>query len=99
MRAGLLLSDVSVAEGNLDGARGWIYTALSLDPVGASAVERLRHLDVAQVAEMLAAAAAAEAAEQPIEPEAEAEEWQEETTGEEIGSEEEYYPEENYEVE
>ena len=99
MRAGLLLSDVSAGGGNLDGARGWIYTALSLDPIGASAVERLRHLDVAQIAEMLAAAAAAETAEQPIEPEAEAEEWQQETTGEETGSEEEYYPEENYEVE
>jgi len=71
MLAGLLLSDASAAEGNLDGARGWIYTALSLDPVGALAVERLRQIDAAQVAEMLAAAA--KAAERPAAPEAEIE--------------------------
>jgi len=51
MRAGLLLSGISEAQGDLAGAREWIYSALSLDPSAAEAVECLRHLDAAQAAE------------------------------------------------
>jgi hypothetical protein len=51
MRAGMLLSGVSEAQGDLAAAREWIYSALSLDPAAAEAVEHLRHLDAAQAAE------------------------------------------------
>jgi hypothetical protein len=51
MRAGILLSGVSEAQGDLAAAREWIYSALSLDPEAAEAVEHLRHLDAAQAAE------------------------------------------------
>ena len=51
MRAGILLSGISEAEGDLAAAREWIYAALSLDPAAAEAVEHLRHLDAAQVAQ------------------------------------------------
>ncbi len=51
MRAGILLSGVSERQGDLAAAREWIYSALSLDPAAAEAVENLRHLDAAQAAE------------------------------------------------
>ena len=51
MRAGILLSGVSEAQGDLAAAREWIYSALSLDPEAAEAVEHLRHLDAAQTAQ------------------------------------------------
>ncbi len=87
MEAGLLLSDIHAYEGDLRQAREWIYTALSLDPACARAIERLRHLDAAQAAAAAAAQAEAEAA-------AEAEMWEwEQEPGAEEGGEEEYYEE------
>jgi len=50
MRAGLLLSSIAEAQGDLAAAREWIYAALSLDAAAARAVEHLRRLDAAQVA-------------------------------------------------
>ena len=78
--AGLLLSDLSAAEGRLQQARDWIYAALSLTDPGARAVERLRYLDSAQVAAAQAAQAAPEQAPQQA------------PTGE---AQEEYQPEES----
>jgi hypothetical protein len=93
MYAGLLLSDISAAEGDLSGARQWIYTALSLDPTAAGAVERLRLLDVAQAQE--AAEALLAAAEEAV-----SEEYgEEEYWGEEEGYWGEYWPEEEVESE
>ena len=54
MRAGILLSGVAEANGDLDGAREWIYSALSLDPLAAPAVYRLRELDEAALEAALA---------------------------------------------
>lgn len=51
MRAGILLSGISETQGDLGAAREWIYSALSLDPAAAEAVEHLRNLDAAQAAE------------------------------------------------
>jgi hypothetical protein len=68
MRAGILLSGVAEANGDLDGAREWIYSALSLDPLAAPAVYRLRELDEAAFEAALApspAEAEEEAGEQP----------------------------------
>ncbi len=45
IRAGMLLSAIAENSGDLDGAREWIYSALSLDPLVAPAIERLRDLD------------------------------------------------------
>jgi len=55
LRAGLLLSVISEGSGDLQGAREWIYMALSLDPLAGEAVEQLRYLDRLQVAENQAA--------------------------------------------
>ncbi len=52
IRAGLLLSTIALDDGDLEGAREWVYSALSLDPNLAEAVDRLRYLDTIQVAEM-----------------------------------------------
>jgi hypothetical protein len=60
MHAGLLLSAIAEANGDLDGAREWIYSALSLDPLAAPAVERLRELDQAALEAALAPPAEAE---------------------------------------
>jgi hypothetical protein len=60
MHAGLLLSAIAEANGDLDGAREWIYSALSLDPLAAPAVERLRELDQAALEATLAPPAEAE---------------------------------------
>ena len=57
MLTGLLISDGYAYEGQLDQAREWVYTALSLDPDIAKAVERLRHLDAEQAAAVEAALA------------------------------------------
>jgi hypothetical protein len=75
MRAGVLLSSLAEADGDLNGAREWIYSALSLDPLAAPAVERLREIDAAALAAALAppapaAEAGGETEEQPelVEP-------------------------------
>ncbi len=52
IRAGLLLSTITADDGDLEGAREWVYSALSLDSNLAEAVDRLRYLDAAQTAEM-----------------------------------------------
>jgi hypothetical protein len=67
IRAGILLSTIAEADGDLDGAREWIYSALSLDPLVAPAVDRLREIDAAEIA-----AAEAPAPELGTEGEAEA---------------------------
>jgi len=90
MHAGLLLSDISAAQGDLSGARQWIYTALSLDQTAAGAVERLRLLDAAQAAEA-AQALLAEAEEEVSEEYGEEEYWGEYWPEEEVESEEELY--------
>jgi hypothetical protein len=64
MRAGFLLAGVSEAEGDLSGAREWVYAALALEPDTAMGVELLRHLDAAAAAEWRAALDAAVAAAQ-----------------------------------
>jgi hypothetical protein len=90
MYAGLLLSDISAAQGDLSGARQWIYTALSLDPTAAGAVERLRLLDAAQAAEA-AEALLAETEEAISEEYGEEEYWGEYWPEEEVESEEDLY--------
>ena len=84
MRAGLLLSGISEAQGDLAGAREWIYSALSLDPSTAEAVEYLRQLDAAQAAE--AWEEYYEAAEEEVSEEQYEEEYQEESEGEVSGA-------------
>jgi len=69
MRAGFLLSGVAEAEGDYGNAREWIYSALSLSPASAEAVERLRHLDAEETAAQEAAWAAEQAAPEEIEGE------------------------------
>ena len=89
MRAGLLLSGISEAQGDLAAAREWIYSALSLDPAAAEAVEYLRHLDAAQVAqawEKLYEAEVEETAEEALE-EGYADEYLEESEDEASGAE------------
>ena len=88
MRAGLLLSGISEAQGDLAGAREWIYSALSLDASAAEAVEYLRHLDAAQAAEAWEEyyeAAGEEGYEEGSEEQYE-EEYQEESEGEVSGA-------------
>jgi hypothetical protein len=58
MRAGFLLSAISEGNGDLNGARDWIYAALLLDPEAAPAVDRLRELDAAVLAAAVEAATA-----------------------------------------
>jgi hypothetical protein len=68
MRAAILLSGIAEANDDLDGAREWIYSALSLDPIAAPAVDRLRELDEAALEAALApslAEAEEEAGQQP----------------------------------
>ncbi|MFB3882018.1 MAG: hypothetical protein ACE149_12195 [Armatimonadota bacterium] len=87
MRAALLLSTIAEGNGDLDGAREWIYSALALDPETAPAVDRLRQLDAEVLAAAIAAATAPPAEEeetQTVEPEPEAPE-QEEAPSEEGG--------------
>lgn len=91
MRAGILLSGISEARGDLATAREWIYSALSLDPAAAEAVEHLRRLDAAQAAEAWDEFDEAEAIEQEAE-----EEVYEEEGGE--GYEDEYWEESEDEV-
>jgi hypothetical protein len=99
MYAGLLLGDISAAQGDLAGARQWIYNALSLDPTAAGAVERLRSLDVAQAQE--AAEALLAAAEEAVSEEYGEEEYWGEDEGYwggyspegEVETEEEFYSE------
>jgi len=67
MRAGILLSGVAEANGDLDGAREWIYSALSLDPLAAPAVYRLRELDEAALEAALAREGAEEVEEEELE--------------------------------
>ena len=90
MRAGLLLSTIAEGNGDLDGAREWIYSALSLDPEAAPAVDRLREIDAAAFAAAAAAATAAQTEEeQPetVEPTPSMpEEGQEEAPGAEGGA-------------
>jgi hypothetical protein len=55
MHAGFLLAGVAEAEGDYGNAREWIYSALSLNPATAEAVERLRGLDAEETAAQEAA--------------------------------------------
>ena len=55
MHAGFLLAGVAEAEGDYGNAREWIYSALSLSPATAEAVERLRGLDAEEAAAQEAA--------------------------------------------
>ena len=89
MRAGLLLSSVAADNGDLAGAREWVYSALSLDPNAAEAVDRLRYLDAAEAAQAQAAQAPPE--EQPSEEEVAPEQPQQQQP-----SQEEQAPEEGY---
>lgn len=90
-RAGMLLSDMALLDGKLDEAREWLYSALSLNPLNAPFVERLRHLDAARAAQNRAELAAALEAWQQYEEEwgeEEQSEWSEsETDAEEEGEE------------
>ncbi len=86
MRAGFFLSGLSEAEGDLAGAREWIYSALSLDPMAAEGVERLRQLDAAEVAAAEASQAPVEEYEAPEEEVYEEEPYEEEYEG--VGEEE-----------
>jgi hypothetical protein len=97
MQAGLVLSDIAAADGNLAAAREWVYAALSLDQTSAQGVERLRHLDAAQAAEAQAAAEAEQEVydEEVTYDEEEAGEWTEFDTEAAPESEDEYTPEEN----
>ena len=63
VRAALLLSDITAAQGDLPGARMWVYNALNQIPGADTAVQRLRWLDAAQAE--AAALQAAAAAQQP----------------------------------
>jgi hypothetical protein len=101
MLAGLLISDGYAYEGQLEQAREWVYTALSLNPAIAKAVERLRHLDAEQAAAVEAALFdAIEAARAEAFAEVYGVEEEEAYYGEEGYEEEEpYYGEEGYEEE
>ncbi len=100
MLMGLLISDGYAYEGQLDQAREWVYTALSLDPDIAKAVERLRHLDAEQAAAVEAALAdAVEAARAEAYAEVYGVEEEEAYYGEEGYEEEPYYGEEGGEQE
>lgn len=94
MRAGILLSGIAEANGDLDGAREWIYSALSLDPLAAPAVDLLRELDAAALEAALAPA--------PVEAEEEAEQQPEAVEGvpsaPEESTEEEYGGEEGWQL-
>ncbi len=50
MEAGILLSRICEAQGNLQEAREWVYSALGVAPENADAVQRLRQLDAAEAA-------------------------------------------------
>jgi len=50
METGILLSRICEAQGNLEDAREWVYSALGVAPENADAVQRLRQLDAAQAA-------------------------------------------------
>jgi tetratricopeptide (TPR) repeat protein len=62
MEVGLLLSRVCEAQGRLEEAREWVYSALGVAPQNADAVQRLRQLDAAQAAAAHEEAGATEAA-------------------------------------
>jgi hypothetical protein len=92
MQAGFMLSDLAETEGNLGAAREWVYAALTLDPMAARAVERLRRLDAALAAQALPAEEEFFAGE---EEEAPVEEWSEFDTEISPGTEDEYGSEAN----